>query len=328
MKISFSTIPGNLIRTIGYGYAGYNMVCALQRLGHQVPFQDPSAKVQIHFSQPEYFDFHPGQYKIGYTPWESTGMPEGWVDTFNTVDELWTPSPLIAQWYEDAGVKTGIKVYEHGVDKIWSPRRRRPERKIRFLHMGEPAPRKGGEMAFRAFRDAFGSRDDVHLTIKSNGASTVRYKDKSGSIIALPTDFNNVSVITQVLDEPLLVNLFHEHDAFVYPGWGEGFGLIPIQAMATGMPTICTEAWAPYARFILPELRLGSQLVDSPWPFMHPGQMFKPSYDELVDMYRYTADNFNRLAGNAYRESFNIHQDYDWDRLTEDAFAHIVKKFS
>jgi hypothetical protein len=98
--------------------------------------------------------------------------------------------------------------------------------------------------------------------------------------------------------------------------------------MATGLPTIVPGAWAPYERFILPELRMDSSLVDSPFGQEHPGQMFKPDYDSLVESYKRLDEDYHRLAGVAYRNSFSIHEEYDWDKLTADAFAHIVAKFS
>jgi glycosyltransferase involved in cell wall biosynthesis len=330
LRISFSTLPGNLNLNVGYGYAGFNMVRALQRLGHQVPFQDANCPVQIHFSQPNWYEFEDHQYKIGYTPWESSGLPFGWLEAFNKVDELWTPSPLMAQWYEEAGVYVPIKVYEHGVDHIWrnSRRRRQPGEQLKFLHHGEPAPRKGGQMAVDAFREAFGNQKDVHLTIKSHGASTVRAK-KQGHIIGTVKEmFSNVSVVEKMLGESELIQLYLNHDVLVYPGWGEGFGLIPLQAMATGMPTICTGVWAPYQRLLLPELTLSATLMDSPWPDMHPGKMYEPSYEELVNAYRKAYEDFNSLAGKAYKNAFKVHEEYDWDNLTENAFEHIVEKFS
>lgn len=295
-----------------------------------MPFDDSNCKVQIHFSQPEWYDFHEHQYKIGYTPWESTGLPENWVEDMSQCDEIWTPSPLIKTWFEEAGVKPTIKVYEHGVDKIWSPkRRRRTDGPLKFFHQGEPAPRKGGDLALRAFRAAFGNSKDVHLTFKSNGYSTLRVKDRHGSIVGLPNEvYDNVSLVVQNVTTESLVSLVQTHDVMVYPSYGEGFGLIPIQAMATGMPTICTEAWAPYAHLLLPELKLSSLLSDSPWPRMHPGEVFHPNFDHLVEIYRYTYENFTQLSAKAYRASYSVGQEYDWDKKTEDAFAHIVKMFA
>lgn len=324
MRISYSTIPGNLNTSIGYGWAGYNIVRSLQKLGHEVPFQDPSCAVQIHFSQPEFYEFNENQYKIGYTPWESTDLPESWLPRMNECDEIWATSPLIAEWYADAGVKPPISVYQHGIDASWTPQKRRRGNKIRFLHVGEPAPRKGAQMAADAFLAAFGNRDDVHLTIKAHDYSTVRANNPFGPIDIHP----NISLIKRELTAAEMVSLYLNHDVFVYPSFGEGFGFLPHQAMGTGMVTMCVDAWAPYKDFILPECRIASTLGESPWPTMHPGKVFWPDKDNLIDMYRTVFDNFDDLNTRSFALSHDLHEKYNWETLTSSAFKKVVEKFS
>lgn len=313
---------------VGYGYAGYNMITSLQRLGHDVPFQDPTAKVQIHMSQPAWYEFFKGQYKIGFTPWESSELPEGWREDFNTLDELWTPSPLVARWFEEAGVTVPIFVYEHGIPPEWVPVQRNLTGPIKFLHVGEPAPRKGGQMAYEAFLDVFGKSNEATFTIKAHTNSGIREFDKEGSIIGIPDDRPGVNVIREILSGSDLINLFNNHDCLVYPGYGEGYGLIPLQGIASGLPTICTTAWAPYERLILPELALSSKVIDSPWEVIHPGTMFEPSYTDLVAAYKHVANNRESISGKAYKNAFDAQREYNWDSLTEKAFAHIIKMFS
>lgn len=327
MKISYNTIPGNFDIATGYGYAGFNMVLALQRLGHEVPYADPNAPVEIYFAPPNFWDWSSTTaHRIGYVPWESTGMPYSWIDHMNkSCDEVWTPSPLVAQWYQDAGCDKEVFVYEHGVPDRWKAKRRiNRQGVLRFLHIGEPAPRKGGQMTLDAFRMAFGDRTDVHLTIKAHGNSTVKGPNNAHPDKA----YNNVSVITSELETHELIDLYHRHHVMLYPSFGEGFGFIPLQALATGMPTICTEAWAPYKRFILPELRLRSHLAESPWPDMHPGKLFHPDFKHLVDLFTYSADNFNNLSARSFAQASQVHHDYNWDRVTQKAFAHIADKFA
>lgn len=329
MDISFNTIEANLNLHIGYGLAGFNMVTALQRLGHRVPFKDPDCPVEIAFNQPIYTEWsNKDQYRIQYTPWESTALPDGWLKGFNEADEVWTPSPLIAKWYAEAGVVKPVHVYEHGIDHSWKNTRRKRDGVLKFLHHGEPAPRKGGQMALDAFREAFGDRDDVHLTIKSHGSANVRNKDKRGNIVGTVNSIPNVTLLESNVQESELRQMYQDHHVMVYPGYGEGFGLIPLQALATGMPTICTGAWAPYNRFLLPEFTLGAELVDSPWKHMHPGKVFEPDFEQLVEAYLYADAEYDKAAGKAYRNGFKVHEEYDWDVLTKDAFAHIVEKFS
>ena len=301
------------------------MVRSLQQLGYQVPFQDATAPVEINLGQPYLWEWsNPDAHHIGMTAWESTGIPAGWVTKMNTLDELWTPSPLIARWYQDAGVTVPVKVYEHGVDpSVWTLKRRVRGDKIKFLHIGEPAPRKHGKLAVQAFREAFGDREDVHLTIKANGYHTIREEN-----CKIENRYRNVTIMKQSLDEHLLVDLVHRHHVMVYPSAGEGFGLIPLQAMVTGMPTICTSAWAPYQQYLIPNLRLSSALTDSRWPDTHPGMMFEPSRKHLVELYQLAAGNYDSFAIQAYGLAKPAIRDYDWISRTESALKHLEKKFS
>jgi glycosyltransferase involved in cell wall biosynthesis len=329
MDISFVTMPGSFNLSMGYGNAAFNMLSSLKELGHKIPYNDPNAPVQVAFCQPPWYKFNPGQYKIGYTPWESTDLPHGWLDPMNECDEIWTTSPLIAKWYREAGITPPIYVYEHGIDPIWKPKDRRkdPSEPIKFLHVGEPAPRKAGQLAFNSFMDAFGPDDtSVSFTIKAIEFSTVRWKDHKGSIIRPMGNIPNFKDDIRDLPIEELVEVFHDHDVLVYPSWGEGFGLIPLQALATGMPVICTEAWAPYSRFFN-GLGIRSELVNSPWPTPHDGKMFKPDRTHISELMMDVAENYNHYAGLFYDQAEQVHDEYNWTNLTKRAYQHIVDKF-
>lgn len=313
MRLSLGTRINfdNMNTTNGYGYATERMVESLRRLGHTITENDAQAPVEMWFDQPHHWIFRDGQYKIGYHPWESTRLKDDWVERMNKCDEIWTPSPLIADWYRSDGVKRPIYVYEHGVDKIWTPQKRDTSGKIRFLHVGAEATRKGGWDTLRLFRTAFYNRDDVELTLKMVNVNFNLERVGKTSIINRKMGVND------------LVDLFHSHHVYVYPSWGEGFGLTPLQALATGMPTICTAAWAPYERFLDPNLKLGSELKTSPWPQIHPGKMLRPKFDELVDLMRYAADNYESLHDSALGRVDEIQSEYDWDNLTKSAFEYL-----
>ena len=113
----------------------------------------------------------------------------------------------------------------------------------------------------------------------------------------------------------------------IYPSYGEGFGFIPLQALATGMPTICTNGWAHYDKYLGP-LKLKSELIDSPWPFPHEGKVFEPNYEHLLELMRDIAFNFNAYSGYYYAQSTKIHEEYNWLQLTNNSFEHIFKKFN
>jgi len=329
MNISFSTVIANLKSKNGYGYAGENIVKSLNNLGHFVPFQDPKSKVQFNFSQPPHFKLHKNQYQISYTPWESTVIPEDWKEYMDACDEIWTTSDWCANVFEDNGYKVD-KVYPHGIDPIWKPYKRQDDGIIKFLHVGEPAPRKAGQMVVESFISLFGNNPEYSLTIKADQINTTRvynnFIDKN--IIGAPEKlYSNINLITEVLTNEELVQLYNSHDVLIYPSYGEGFGFIPFQALATGMPTICTNGWAHYEKYLGP-LKLKSKIIDSPWPFPHKGKVFEPNRQHLLELMRDVSINFKAYSNYYFAQSTKIHKDYNWDQLTENAFKNIFKKFS
>ncbi len=329
MQISFSTPTINMKNNNGYGYAGLNIVKSLINLGHTVPFQSSKAPVQLNFSQPDHFKMHRNQYQISYTPWESTVIPAIWKPNLEVVNEIWTTSDWCANVFESNGY-SDVKVFPHGVSSAWAPKKRIDDGVIKFLHIGEPAPRKAGQMVLDSFLSLFGDNPNYSLTIKAYGTNTTRvynnYIDKN--ILGLPQDiYQNVKVITDNLTEEELVKLYHDHDVLVYPSYGEGFGFIPLQALATGMPTICTSSWAHYKKYLGP-LKLKSELIDSPWKFPHEGKVFEPNSKHLLELMREVSLNFNAYSGYYYSQATKIHEDYNWNQLTSNAFDPIFKKFS
>jgi len=322
MRISFGTrldTAKGINPANGYGYATNCMLASLSRLGYHVEANDSSADVEIWFDQPQNWNFSKGTYRIGYHPWESTQLKEGWAEIMNECDEIWTPSPLIADWYrEHAGVTAPIYVYEHGVEHDWTPVERKPKDTIKFLHVGGEATRKGlWDTTIPAFRKAFGKRTDVQLTCK-----TINSKWNGINYLG------RVRYLDEKLEFPQLQDLFYEHDVYVYPSWGEGFGLTPLQAIATGMPTITLPGWAPYKRFLDPSLNVGHELVPSPWPKIHPGKVMKPNVDDVVDRMRHAADNFEEVSDFAMLKAPIVHEAYDWDRITAKVFGDLNRRLN
>lgn len=324
MKISFYTVPENFVRGKGYSEVCWGMVTSLKKLGYEVPYNNSECKVQINVCQPDYFnDFlYDHQYNIAYVPWESTEIPDHWYEIIDDVDELWTPSTWMANNYKNLNINKQIKVYPHGIFPIWEPLKRIPGSKLRFLHQAEPRVRGGGQQAYDAFKAAFGDNNDVELIIKAGRHSSIR--DNSAGFIQIPS--GNTKIITGNLKESELVGLYHRCHVMIGNSYGEGFGLTPFQALATGMPSIVTKEWCEYSDY-LHELGLESHYIDSPWPVLHPGKMTEPIFDDLVDKLRYTYNNYEELSKKFYMNSFKLHKEYDWETVTDQAFSDIKEKF-
>lgn len=318
--ISFYTAEGNLTRRHGYSEAAFNIVTSIQNNNHKVLFNDPEPNVQLNFCQPVYFGdiIRAEQYNIALIPWESTSIPEHWRDPLQDCNELWATSTWVKNMWEDLGFKV-THVYPHGINAAWAPKKKRTGDVVKFLHHGEPASRKGGQLAYNAFKKAFGDRDDVCLYLKTKDYTRVR-NYVNGSIVG---DLNkNVKVFSADLEEEDLIKVYQQCDFMVYPSYGEGFGLIPLQALATGTPTVCTGEWAEYKDY-LGDLAIDSSYIRSPWPEEHPGNVLLPDEDDLVDKLRYCLDNIDKLHDEYYRKSFKVHSSYDWNKLTGQALKTL-----
>lgn len=324
MKISFGLPEGIGEQQVwagnGYGYATRMIMNSLTRLGYDWSENAEDADVEFWFNQPRWWNPSPDKYTIGYHPWESTLLPPGWADIMNKCDEIWTPSPIIADWYHRySGITRPVYVFEHGVSPIWAPHKRAVDGKFKFLHSGGEAVRKGMKEVLTAHRQEFGHLQDIELNLKMTS--------EGWRVSGWP----NVNIVPDSIELNELVKLYHDNNVYVYPSWGEGFGLTPLQALATGMPTITLSSWAPYARFLDPNLIVESELSGPPeghilyglWREIHPGMMWKPDVASLQRAMRYAYENYDDCVEFAMSQTDEISEYYDWDRLTEEAFKNL-----
>ncbi len=165
----------------------------------------------------------------------------------------------------------------------------------------------------QSFRMGFGARrgKDVDLTLK--------LITQGWNIGRLP----GVNILNEDYDIEQLIELYHQMHCFVYPSWGEGFGLTPLQALATGMPTITVPAWAPYAKFIHPELAIASSPYRSQWPMLHPGNMLKPNVDSIIKSMLYVTENYEELVDWHMAQVPAVMEEYSWDRQTAKVFTDL-----
>ena len=325
MKVSFTGAPEFMDRNVGYGEASFHIFEEFKKQGVECLIGSPAAKIGISFVQPDQYKFGRHQYKIGYTPWESTGIFERWKNPLlNGIDELWTTSPWCGEMFK-AHTNKPIFVYEHGIEESWIPRKRvlEEDKPFRFLHIGEPAFRKDAQMVIDAFIDLYGNNSKYELILKCSNLNMTSVVDPlTGKIKGSPGAFySNIKIIESFLSNEQMNDLYDLSDAFIYPSWGEGFGFNPLQAMAKGLPTVCTKEWASYSRYITAPLN--SELVQTPWPTVHPGFMYKPNYEELFFYMKNLPKNYDMYAKIAFTNSFKIHKDYSWERVTKPAVKRL-----
>jgi glycosyltransferase involved in cell wall biosynthesis len=310
MHISFNN-PDSKVYT-GFGHATFKIMTTMAKLGYPV-VTNRKSKVEIAFCHPNFYQFAgDSSYKVGYTAWESTELQHGWEEKISGLDELWVPNSFCKNVFEPYTDKK-ITVFPHGVSPNFSPQKRKVLDKFIFLHIGFPAIRKNLPETVSAFLELYAGRSDVELWIKGYDTSTIFTTEK------------NIKLISGHMTYDQIISLMQSAHALVYPSWGEGFGLIPLQAMATGLPTIITDGWADYQ--YLTDLVVSSKLHKSPWQDIHPGMMFKPNFDSLVsnmdDLYK----NYEKYSESSYNKTEYIHSEWSWNNKVSKHFQEFFKNF-
>jgi glycosyltransferase involved in cell wall biosynthesis len=310
---------------IGYSHAAYEICNAFERAGIDVSIANPNAKIGISMGYPTDYSFYPDQYKIGYTAWESTKLKAGWKEKMQSCDEIWATSSWTARVFKKQ-LGRDVHVYPHGINHDWSIHDREVVDTFRFLHVGEPQIRKGGQLVVDAFTEQFGKDPKYQLILKTSGFNTTRIYGPDGAILGSPdSKYPNILLINDKLTHEKMIGLYHLCNAMVYPTAGEGFGFIPLQALATGMPTISTWQWAEYKEFIT--IKLKSNLDESIHNELHPGLTYRVDKEELKKSMVDMVENYNVHKQNALKASPQIHKKYDWDVVSKDTIKRIKNIF-
>jgi glycosyltransferase involved in cell wall biosynthesis len=299
---------------VGYGVAAVDAIRALMGKGIYVGYNHQLTKTHISFVQPEWYLGTEDQYRIGYTPWESTEIPETWVYYMQQQDEIWTTSNFCVDVFKKYEVHDIIHMVPHGIDpEIWTINDRTLNNEFIFFHMGSPSERKGGQKVVDAFLDLFDGRDDIKLLMKSTGVSEARWRREDyygGNINNHP----QVTVITADLPVSDLVKMFHKSHCLVYPTNGEGFGFIPFQGIATGLPTITTNltATADFAELSMPLKADWTEGIG-----LHLGLWAEPDLEDLRIQMQSAVDNWEEHKKKAMQGARIIHSTQTWAHIAD-----------
>lgn len=221
----------------GYGIASMRLIDELRRLGINVQTHYNNQKVAILFHNPYSIDNIESPYRIIYTMFESDKIPSDWPEYLNAADEVIVPSKWCADVFKKSGVNAKVVPlgYDDNIFKFKERENKAEEHKpFTFLHYNAFNLRKGFVELFKAFVKEFDPSEPVRMIFKT----TLDH-------LPLPITkekYPNIEIITGKTSEEELANICKRADAFVFPSRGEGFGMTPLEAMATGLPTIVPNA--------------------------------------------------------------------------------------
>lgn len=203
------------------------------------------ADVMVNMLQPyQIKGFYKGQHRTCFTMWESTELhPRGalWIRFY---DQILVPCDHNVELF--SRYHKVVKKVPLGVDhKVWKATPRPENTRFRFHAGGSQWLRKGLDIVLEAFKRA---DLDAELHLKPNpeafGVPDLQLPD-------------NVFMHRKWFTQDETVKFFNDADCWIATTRGEGFGLMPLQAMAMGIPTIINASsgqaeFADLASIVIP----------------------------------------------------------------------------
>lgn len=217
----------------GYGMSRDYLQTELQHVGVQLSEQFNDQKVGLVYNYPYPLINLRNDVRLIYTMFETDKLPEDWPEYLKAADEVLVPSRFCQEVFAKDGIKSTVVPLGYN-DRLFTYQQR-PDRDVfTFIHYNSFEMRKGFAEVYKAFTEEFSHDEPVRLILKTVAEH---------SFLPMPKSTHpNIDVIRGTLDEPELVELLASADCMVYPSRGDGFGITPLEAMATGLPAIVPNA--------------------------------------------------------------------------------------
>lgn len=305
----------------GYGMSRDHMAFELAQAGIKLSEVQSEQKVALVYNAPYSVVAIRNDVRLLFTMFESDKIPEDWSDYLAAASEVIVPSRWCQAVFKKAGIATTVVPLGYN-DRIFTLQER-PERDVfTFLHYDSFNLRKGFQEVFEAFTQEFGHDEPVRLVLKTVQEHT--------RLPIVKSVYPNIDVLRGAMNERDLLQLLADSDCFVYPSRGEGFGITPLEAMATGLPAIVPNAHG-ISEYFNSEYMLE---VDSSgrMPALHNhykgqniGEMVVCDVADLRKQMRYAFENQQEMRALGRRASEYVKK-YTY-RRTAERLAVIIKKW-
>jgi len=259
----------------------------------------------------------PGDYAPDvcfHTMYDCDLLPDAWARIIDRAGLVWVPSEWVREVFYRSGVRRPMIVSGYGVDPdVFQVQERSGQ--ITFLTATQVnGDRKNWQLVARAFAKL--NLKDARLIVKTT------YDQRQ--------TFNHPSIhyISDVLSDSNWAQLMGTADCFVYASSGEGFGLMPLEAMATGSCVIATNYSGMTEYLGDDNLKLRYKLVDAELynrGNKSEGRWALPDLDDLCDRIRWVYDNRSRALAMGQLAAKRARADWTWQRAGERAKVLLIE---
>ena len=252
----------------------------------------------LFYCQADAFSPIPGEYNIGFSMLETTGVPASWVEACNKMDEIWVPTPFNAWSFRRSGVVKPIRQVPLGLIDIhyFNPNiHAYPIDDFTFLSVFEWGERKAPEVLIKSFNRAFRAEEPVVLICKYVNSDPGVVPEKI--VKGLDLDPNGGRIVfseNERVPYYQIAQLYRSADCFVLPSRGEGWGMPILEAMGCGLPVIASY-WSGQQYFMTDANSYPLQVSLTPakakCPYYHGFKWAEPDAGHLQHLLRHVYEN-------------------------------------
>jgi len=185
----------------------------------------------------------PDCIRIAYSMAESSQICDEWVFIINSYfDYCLVPDPYYVDVYKNSGVNIPVFSVPLGTnlnDYLKAEIKEKSHKRFAFGNSSAWIDRKNIGLLIEAFINVFADNPDVILKINARNG----YSETENKIRALSKDHINKNIYINVeeLNKNEYLRFMSSLDCFVNISKGEGFSIQPREAMALGIPVICSD---------------------------------------------------------------------------------------
>lgn len=208
----------------GYG----SMLAGFKSVIPKTVTLNDDASVLVYMNTPDGArGFLSGQHRACFTMWETDQLPSNFLRWLPKYDQLIVPCQhnleLFSQHHSD------VRMVPLGVDnKFWSGYTE-PDGTFKFLAGGSLWFRKGLDVVVKAFQRLDLPDAELHIKAAPHAGDTPNVKHP------------RIVMHRKWMDEEAQREWFRQGHVFIAASRGEGFGLMPLQAISLGIPTIVSD---------------------------------------------------------------------------------------
>jgi len=295
---NYLNLVGVNLPHVGYG----KMVAGLRdALSTKVELCDDAERVVFALRPNLIKGWTEGQNPALLTMWETNWLPPEFSEYLHLFDTVMVPS--LHNWELFSQFHDNVRVIPLGVDReVWHPKERPQNNKFKILCGGSEWYRKGLDVVLKAFLQLKLPDAELHIKI------VPPYLSAPDNLT-----YPNVVVHNKWMTVEAEADLVRSADCFISVSRGEGFGLMPLQAISAGVPVILSDAhghreFSDLATHRIPTYSVATN--EGTWQNM--GDWDEPEFDAILDAIQDMYKNRDR-----YREQAEVHAGevsaFNWD---------------